>query len=75
MKLPGTVGSAGLERIVEAWERAALDMSIKYGIFVESKKVMHSTHYYVTELLFEVEGHSFECLEELERALKQKAFL
>lgn len=70
----GTVGDNG-GVLKKAWDDAAIQASIKYGAFVEVKITWRETDMGWDEIYFEIAGHKFGSLDELERALKNKAFL
>jgi hypothetical protein len=73
------------------WERAAAQIGVEYGIMVEvGRDIEHTTSTYhsgpngqsfnlndsrITRIFFKLNGHEFETLTDLKRALQLKAFL
>lgn len=81
MKIPeiyqyelGMAGDSSMRKIIEAWQEIAIQMSAKYGIFVEVILV-RNTLGKITELQFRFDNNDFDSSEKLERTLRLKAFL
>jgi hypothetical protein len=60
--------------ILQTWCGAAINISMEYGIYVEVVWKLGDDHL-PNHIWFEVMGHQFESLIDLQRALKLKAFL
>jgi hypothetical protein len=73
MKFPKGTHITTNNLLYQRWCAAALDMTVEYGIQVEAKCQFGGNEY--QSLYFEVDGHRFECLKDLRRALENKVFL
>lgn len=60
-------------KIQADWNAAAAQVSIEYGIMVET--YYESEGMLLTRIFFQVMGHQFDSLRDLKKALENKAFI
>jgi hypothetical protein len=61
---------------VDFWDDAAKRMRLQYGIYVEAGyEYLSYSSSLVTRIYFKLGEREFECLNDLETALRNKAFL
>ena len=60
--------------LYQRWCSTAIDMAVEYGIQIETK-MQYDENFDFQSIYFEVDGHRFECLKDLRKALELKIFL
>jgi hypothetical protein len=73
MKIPAHIYMHESSPTVERWQFAADNLSMETGIFVEVK--YESSVGCMTRIYFVIGDHQFDSLNEVKRALENKAFL
>jgi hypothetical protein len=75
MKIPkDMIDRVGSQRIKDIWVKAADDLSMEHGIFIQANWSV-TNGLCLDKIWFEVMGHKFESLMDLRKALNNKAFL
>jgi len=69
------IASSGEGRkIIDAWASVAARTSLESGIYI-TIKVAYRTRGYIDSIVFIVDDHEFEGLDDLRKAINMKAFL
>jgi hypothetical protein len=74
MKFPKGTNITSNNPLYQKWCATAIEMTVEYGIQIETQ-MQYDDNSEFQSLYFEVDGHRFECLKDLRRALENKAFL
>ena len=74
MKFPKGTTITANSPLYQKWCAVALDATVEYGIEIETNLHWDEVND-IQSLYFEIDGHQFECLKDLRRALELKTFL
>jgi hypothetical protein len=73
MRIPS--GTTLNKHFWEVWYNTAAQLGLKHNVFIDVDYETDADKCYVLRVYFKCEGHEFNSLDELERALALKAFL